>query len=156
MVNDIGKTRKDKIEDLQLKLIEIERKISTPTPEDPFTFMTTGRRKLEHERDTIRKQISFLLDEQGKEVKAQSPRGKKSRQTKQESIHKKIEAMQKRRPNATKTELFEALAEQMRLETSDRVKKAYYDFEAKLKRERDTKARNKRDSGGKSTEENRG
>jgi hypothetical protein len=156
VVSRNGKSRKNKIENLQLRLIEIEQEIRKPVKDDPFSFMTHGRRRLEHERDTIRLQLSFLRDEEEKEKNRQSLAGKRPRPTKQEAIHKKITAMRKRRPNASLTQLFDNLAEQMDLDNTDRVKKSYYDYEAKLKRQRDAKARKKRDSEGNATTENKG
>jgi hypothetical protein len=154
MVNKGARSRQEQIEELQLRLIELEREIHNPHPEDPFTFMSSGRLRLEYERDTLKQQLAFLLGEQDKGKGASASLSKKPRQTQQETIYKQIEAMRKRRPKTPKTKLFEELADKMGRDNPDSVRKAYYDQAAKLKKERDTKAREKRDAESKSAKEN--
>jgi ribosomal 50S subunit-recycling heat shock protein len=61
--------------------------------------------------------LSFLFKNRKAEKNVKVGDARKLHQSKQEIIHKEIESMRRRRPNATKTELFEALAEKKGKET---------------------------------------
>jgi len=142
------------IEKLQLRLIELEAEINNPMPNDPFSFMTHGLRKLEREREVIKEQISFLAK---KGLDRQLPSRATTKtvgNTKQEIIYRKVEAMQKRHPKMTKTAIFSELSDTIPESSEASIKKAYYAQSAKL--ESDRKAKQKRDSGSKSGQSGQG
>ena len=107
----------DKIEQLLLRPIEVEALIKNPLPGDPFLFMSYELPKLKREREVIKEQLSFLLKNREAEKNVKARNARELHQSKQEIIHKEIESMRRRRPNATNTELFEALAEKRGKET---------------------------------------
>ncbi len=142
------------IEALQLRLIEVEAELISPTNDDPFTFMTSGRRKLEYERDVIRKKIAFIQAGRTRKQKGNVRAGRKLSPTKQEAVYKKVEAEQKRHPNLTKTAIFSKLSDKMTDSTEESIKKAYYAQSAKLTGER--KKKQKGDAESKSDQQNQG
>jgi hypothetical protein len=154
----MAKTHSDKsnetIEKLQLHLIEVEAQLNNPIPDDPFDFAIRGRRKLEHERDVIKEQIAFLQKNKLGIQQAKTTSRRKRSPTKQETVYKRVEALQKRHPNLTKTRIFSKLSDSMADSTEEAIKKAYYAQSAKADRER--KAKLKRDSEVKSDQKDQG
>jgi hypothetical protein len=148
---------------LRLRLIAVESMINHLSPVTlgdhlAFNQMRIAReqelRKLEAEAEAIPKQIALLEAKIASQALKDTIKGKK-RPLKQEVVYKTIESMQKRSHNSSKAKLFSKLAEE-RDESAETIKKAYYDQANKLKRERDAKARTKRDSEGDSNAEQRG
>ena len=68
-------------------------------------------------REVIKEQLPFLFKNRKAEKIVNAGNARTLHQAKQEIIHKEIESMRWRRPNATNTELFEALIEKKGKET---------------------------------------
>jgi len=155
MVKTAAANSEETIEKLQLRLIEVEAQLDNPTTEHPLDFWKRERPRLMSECDVIKAQISFLETKLRDKKSTTAPSRRKRPPTKQEIVYKKITAMIKRSPNATKANLFEKLADEVDM-TEAAVKKAFYDYEAKQKHARDIKARQKRDSERDSDQRERG
>ena len=142
----------DKIEDLQLKLIEENAAIDALMPVTEQEFLghdperAQERRLHEGKRDGITNQITFLV---GKISQiSQSPgHGRKPKTTKQADVYREVTRMKRRNPKLTNEEVIGQLADRWS-DSEESVRKAFYAEQKRLNDERTSTGKDKRDSEG--------
>jgi hypothetical protein len=150
----------DKIEDLQLKLIEVNAALDVLMPVTEREFMghdparAQERRMHETKREAITNQITFLVGKSSQ--MSQSPgHSQKPKTTKQADVYRKVTRMKRRNPKLTNAEVIERLAD-TRGDTQDAIRKAFYAEQKRFNEETTSTARDKRDSEGQSDQEDQG
>ncbi len=150
----------DKIEDLQLKLIEENAAIDALMPATEQEFLghdperAQERRLHEGKRDGITKQIAFLTTKIS-QIPQSPGQSQKPKATKQAAVYKEIVRMKRRYPKLTNADAIERLAD-TRGDTEDAVHKAFYAEQKRLDEERTSAARKKGDSEGESDQQDQG
>jgi hypothetical protein len=150
----------DKIEALQLRLIEENAAIEALTPVTLPDFMGDNRKR-DHEcrmheakRDAIVKQIGYLTEKKAQVVQhaAKKPRTKT---TKQATVYKQIVSMRARNHKLTNDEAFERLANKSG-DSEEAIRKAFYAEQKRLNDDKTRMAREKRDLDGDSDQQDQG
>ena len=150
----------DKIEDLQLKLIEENAAIDALMPATEQEFLghdperAQERRLHEGKRDGITKQIAFLSAKISQTSKSPGRR-QKPKTTKQATVYVEILKLKKRNPSLTNEKAFELLADKLD-DSEDAIRKAFYAEQKRLNDERTSTARGKSDSEGESDQQDQG
>lgn len=139
----------DKIEALQLQLIEEEAMIKALRPLTLEGFDGTRAQELrQHEgkRDGIKEQIAFLTAKKT-QMSSTPTHHKGAKTTKQAAVYKAILEVKKKNPKLTNEEAFDQLADRSG-DSEEAIRKAFYAEQKRLNDEQSRAAREKRDSGG--------
>jgi hypothetical protein len=150
----------DKIEDLQLKLIEVNAALDVLMPATEQEFMghdparAQERRMHEAKREAITNQITFLV---GKISQiSQSPgHSQRPKSTKQATVYAEILKLKKRNPSLKNEEAFERLANKLD-DSEEAIRKAFYAEQRRLTEVATSTAKEKRDSERESDEQDQG
>jgi hypothetical protein len=150
----------DKIEDLQLKLIEENAAIDALMPVTEQEFLghdperAQERRLHEGKRDGITKQIAFLTAKISQTSKSPG-RSQKPKTTKQSDVYRQVTRMKRRNPKLTNAEAIGQLAEKQD-DSEDAIRKAFYAEQKRLNDETTRAARDKRESEDESDQQDQG
>lgn len=146
----------EKIETLQLKLIEENALIQSLKPRSLEEFDWTRAQELrQHEatRDGIKEQIAFLSAKKAKMSSTPTHR-QAPKTTKQSRVHNEILKLKKGNPSLTNEKAFELLAERSG-DSEEAIRKAFYAEQKRLNDVQTTAVKEKRDSGGHSGQQDR-
>jgi hypothetical protein len=139
----------DKIEALQLKLIEENAAIGALRPMTLTEFDGTRAQELrQHEgkRDAIKEQIAFLTVKKT-QISSTPTHRRGAKTTKQAAVHKEIVKLKKRNPKLSNEDAIGQLAEKLG-DSVEAIHKAFYAEQKKLHEDTARSAREKRDSEG--------
>jgi hypothetical protein len=140
----------DKIEALQLQLIEVNAQIEALTPLTLPDYMGDNRerdqKRREHEakREGIISQIAFLTAKIA-QIPPSSGRKQKPKMTKQANVYSEILKLKKRNSKLTNEEAFEKLANRLG-DSEEAIRKAFYAEQRRLNDKSNQLARGNRDS----------